>query len=179
MVKDQTLFRKSALFLEVLITLQKNFKRIRKEKEKARAAGDSDNRQTERTPRKCLRCGSVYHLIAKCPKTQKENEKWRKQVYFNEKGNHTCNNSKNNSDQKIYASIARMSGNCECTSEKFGDSSQLTNWILDSVSKCHMTPEISDFIPGSLEDMDKYVEVADRHQVTAKKKTSTNKNVQQ
>ena len=47
---------------------EKCFKRIRQEKEKARAAGASDNRQTERTYRKCFRCGSVDHLIAKCPK---------------------------------------------------------------------------------------------------------------
>ena len=33
-----------------------------------------------------------------------------------------------------------------------------------------MTPEVSDFIPGSLEDMDKYIEVADGHHVTAKQK---------
>ena len=33
-----------------------------------------------------------------------------------------------------------------------------------------MTPEVSDFIPGSLEDTDKYIEVADRHHVTAKQK---------
>ena len=33
-----------------------------------------------------------------------------------------------------------------------------------------MTPEVSDFIPGSLEDTDKYIEVADRHHVTAKRK---------
>ena len=32
-----------------------------------------------------------------------------------------------------------------------------------------MTPEVSDFIPGSLEDTDKYIEVADGHHVTAKK----------
>ena len=31
-----------------------------------------------------------------------------------------------------------------------------------------MTPEVSDFIPGSLEDTDKYIGVADRHHVTAK-----------
>ena len=30
-----------------------------------------------------------------------------------------------------------------------------------------MTPEVSDFIPGSLEDTDKYIEVADGHHVTA------------
>ena len=30
------------------------FKRIRQEKEKARAAGNSDNRQTEQTSRKCV-----------------------------------------------------------------------------------------------------------------------------
>ena len=35
---------------------------------------------------------------------------------------------------------------------------------------CHMTPEVSDFIPGSLQDTDKYIEVADGHHVTAKQK---------
>ena len=33
-----------------------------------------------------------------------------------------------------------------------------------------MTPEVWGFIPGSLEDMDKYIEVADGHHVTAKQK---------
>ena len=33
-----------------------------------------------------------------------------------------------------------------------------------------MTPEVSDFIPGSLKDTDKYIEVADGHHVTAKQK---------
>ena len=33
-----------------------------------------------------------------------------------------------------------------------------------------MTPEVSYFIPGSLEDMDKYIEVADGHHITAKQK---------
>ena len=36
-----------------------------------------------------------------------------------------------------------------------------------------MTPEGSDFIPGSLEDTDKYIELADRHQFTAKQKGVT------
>ena len=55
-------------------------------------------------------------------------------------------------------------------SVKYGDSLQLTNWILDSGATCHMKPEVSDFIPRSLEDTDKYIEVTDRHHVTAKKK---------
>ena len=63
-----------------------------------------------------------------------------------------------------------MSSNDECSSENYGDSSQLTNWILDSGAMCHMTPEILYFIPGSLEDTDKYIEVADGHHVTAKQK---------
>ena len=63
-----------------------------------------------------------------------------------------------------------MSGNDKCPSGNFGDSSQLTNWILDSVETCYMTPEVSDFIPGSLEDTDKYIEVEDRHNITAKQK---------
>ena len=31
-----------------------------------------------------------------------------------------------------------------------------------------MTPEVSGFIPGTLEDTDKYIEFADEHHVTAK-----------
>ena len=100
----------------------------------------------------------------------KENKKWQKQVGFNEKGNCTCNNGENNSDQKIYASMARMSGNDECPSGKFCDSSQLTNWILDSRETCHVTPQVSDFIPVLLEDTDKHIEFAYGHHVTAKQK---------
>ena len=92
------------------------------------------------------------------------------QVCFNEKGNGACENGENNDDHKIYASMARMSSNDKHKSEKYGDSSQLTNWILDLVAMCHMKPEVSDFITGSLEDTDKYIEVADGHHVTAKQK---------
>ena len=35
-----------------------------------------------------------------------------------------------------------------------------------------MTLEVTDFIPGSLEDTDKFIEVADVHHVTAKQKGS-------
>ena len=73
--------------------------------------------------------------------------------------------SENSTDQcesqKIYASIARMSYNAKIPRRYFGDSSQVTNWILDSGAPCHMTPDILDFIPGSLEEMDKYIEAAD------------------
>ena len=66
--------------------------------------------------------------------------------------------------------MARMSGNDECQTGNFGDSSQLTNWILYSGATCQMTPQVSDFIPGQLEDMYKHIEVADGHHVTAKQK---------
>ena len=52
----------------------------------------------------------------------------------------------------------------------FGDSLRLTNWILDSGATCPMTPEVSDFIPVSLEDTDKHIEVLYGHHVTAKQK---------
>ena len=103
-----------------------------------------------RTPRKCFRCRSEDNLIAKCPKPPIEIEKRRKQVHFDENFNRACNNGKNNSNQKIYAYMACMSGNDEYTSGNFGDSLQLTNWILDSGATCHMTPEVSDFISGLL-----------------------------
>ena len=70
----------------------------------------------------------------------------------------------------MYASVSRMSGNNTIFIRYFGDSSQFTNWVLDSGSACHMTPEVSDFIPGSLEDTDKYIEFSDGHHVTVKKK---------
>ena len=66
--------------------------------------------------------------------------------------------------------MACMYGNDECPSGNFGDSSQFTNWILDSGATCHMITEVSDFIPGSLEDTDKHIVIADGHQFTAKKK---------
>ena len=46
---------------------EKCFKMIRKEKGKAHVVDVSSNRQMERTPRRCFRCGSEDHMIAKCP----------------------------------------------------------------------------------------------------------------
>ena len=82
-------------------------------------------------------------MIAKCPKPPKDNEKRRRQLRFNEKVNRACDNGKNNNDHKIYAYMARMYSNDERKSEKYGDSLQLTNSILDSGEMCHMTPEVS------------------------------------
>ena len=50
--------------------------------------------------------------------------------------------------------MAHVSGNDECTSGNLGDSSQLTNWILDFGETCNMTQEVSDLISSSLEDTD-------------------------
>ena len=44
--------------------------------------------------------------------------------------------------------MARMSDNEEFPSGNFGDSLQLTNWVLDSGEMYHMTPEVSYFITG-------------------------------
>ena len=66
---------------------EKCFKRIRKGKEKARADGDSLKKRTERMPHKCFICVSEYHLIVKFRKPPKENQKPRKQVFFNERVN--------------------------------------------------------------------------------------------
>ena len=63
--------------------------------------------------------------------------------------------------------MARMSNDDVSKNKDYGNSSQLTNWILDSGATCHMTPEVTDFIPGTLEDTDKFIEVADGHHVTA------------
>ena len=72
----------------------------------------------------------------KCPKPPKDNEKVQNKVRFSER-NHRASqikskNMDNNKDQKIYAYMSRISDNYESSSRDFGDSSQLTNWILDS-----------------------------------------------
>ena len=66
--------------------------------------------------------------------------------------------------------MARMFYNDKSSSRYFGGSLQLSNWVLDSESTCHMTPHISDVILHLLEDTDKHIEVADVHHVTAKQK---------
>ena len=146
------------------------FQNIRKEKEKAHSAGTSSNKNSDRPARKCYRCVSEDHLIAKCPKPPKDSEKRRKSDKSKEKGNPACDNSNDDNDVKVYASMARMSNDDKRKNKDYGDSSQLTHWILDSGSTCHMTPEVRDFITGSLEDTDKFIEVADGHHVTAKQK---------
>ena len=55
--------------------------------------------------------------------------------------------------------MARIYDNSESPSRYFGGSLQLTNWILDSGATCHMTPQVSDFIPGSIEDTDKMLKL--------------------
>ena len=107
-----------------------------------------DNRHTKRISQKLFICGSEDHLIAKYQNSLKDNEKRRKQVRLHERGNCACDNGENNSAQKIYTYMARMSGNDKCPSEHFGDSLHLTNCILDSGETCYMTPEALDFIPG-------------------------------
>ena len=63
-----------------------------------------------------------------------------------------------------------MYDNDKYSSRDFGDSSQLTNWVLDPGAMCHMMPQVSGFILGSLEDTDKHIEVVDGHHVTSKQK---------
>ena len=124
---------------------EKYFKIIRKDKVKALAVSDLGRQQTEHTPYKFFRCGTVDHLIYNCPKPPKYNEKRWKTIRFNERGNSPSQRESDKGDygknQKIYASMALMSGNHKGYSRDFSDSLQLTNWILDSRSTCHMTPQ--------------------------------------
>ena len=53
--------------------------------------------------------------------------------------------------------MAQMSSDDKRENKDYGDSSQLTKWVLNSGTKCHMTPEVTDLIPVSLEDTDKFI----------------------
>ena len=156
--------------MEVLITLQKNVSKGSDRKSKKLVQLVLWTIEEQKRHLETFRCGSKDHLIEKCPKPPKDNEKRQNQVLFYERVNFACDNSKNTSDQNRYASMARMSGNENFPSGNFGDISQFTDWILDYEATCHITPEVSDFIPSSLEDTDKHIEVADRHHATAKQK---------
>ena len=50
--------------------------------------------------------------------------------------------------------MACTSSNGDISRQAFGYSSHPNNWILDSGATCNMTPEISDFIQGSLVETD-------------------------
>ena len=88
-------------------------------------------------------------MIAKFPKPPKDSKKIRKSDKSKEKGNSAKYNSDDDDDLKVYASMAQMFNDDKRENKDYGDSSQLTNWILDSGATCHMTPEVTDFIPGS------------------------------
>ena len=64
--------------------------------------------------------------------------------------------------------MACMYSNVDRPRRDFGNILQMTNWVLDSGATCHMTPDISDYIPGSLVETDKLIEVAYGNFVTAK-----------
>ena len=66
--------------------------------------------------------------------------------------------------------MSQISGNAEVPSRYFGESSHLNNLILDSGATCHVTPQVSYFILGLLEHIDKHIEVSDGYQVTEKQK---------
>ena len=75
-------------------------------------------------------------------------------VNFNERGNRESQKHPKSGDDDnnkvIYEFMACMSSNDKISSKYWSNSSQLTNWILDFRAICHLTPHISDFIPGSL-----------------------------
>ena len=85
--------------------MEKCFKKIRKEKEKARSAGISSNKNLDLPAPKCFRCGSEDHMIAKCPKPPKDSEKRRKSEKSKEKGNRACDNSNYEDELKVYDKI--------------------------------------------------------------------------
>ena len=131
-------------------------------------------KHTELKPRKCFICRCEDHLIAKCLKPPKDNYKQKNQVRSSGRGSPEsqieCMNSDNDNNQNIYAYMAWMSGNDRSLSRDFGDSSRLTNWILDSGAMCHMKPQVLDFIPCSLEETDKHNEVTEWNYVAVNQK---------
>ena len=79
-------------------------------------------------------------------------------------------NGDNDNNQKIYAYIACILDNDESKRRYFGDSSQMTSWLLDSGATRHIIPQVLGLILVSLENTNKHIEFADGHHVTTKQK---------
>ena len=71
----------------------------------------------------CFRCGYEDHMIAKCPKPPKDSEKRRKSERSKEKDNRACDNSDDDDELKVYASMVRMSSDYKRENKHYGDSS--------------------------------------------------------
>ena len=69
--------------------------------------------------------------------TKRRRKENGKKVSFKdkEKGNCAKDNSDDDDDLKVYASMAGMSNDDVSKNKDYGDISQLTNWILDSGSE--------------------------------------------
>ena len=74
------------------------FQKDQKEKEKARSAGTSSNKNSDRPTRKFFRCGSEDHLIEKFPKPPKDSDKRCKSYKYKEKDNSVKDNSDDDDD---------------------------------------------------------------------------------
>ena len=83
-------------------SVEKCFKKIRKEKEKARSADTSPNKNSDLPAWKCYRYGSENRIIAECPKPPKDCEKKPKSEKSKEKGNSAKYNSDDDYDLKVY-----------------------------------------------------------------------------
>ena len=60
-------------------------------------------------------------MIAKFPKPSKDNEKRRNSEKYKEKGNCECDNSDDDDDLKVYASMARMSSDDKPKNKDYGN----------------------------------------------------------
>ena len=63
-------------------------------------------------------------MIAKCPKPTKDSEKRHKSERSKEKGNRACDNSNEDNDHTVYASLTRFSSHDKRERKDYGDSSQ-------------------------------------------------------
>ena len=85
--------------------MEKCFKRIRKEEEKNRFADTSSKTNSDNPAQKCFRCVSEDHMIAKCSKPPKDSEKRLKSDKSKENVNRACDNSDDDDELKVYASM--------------------------------------------------------------------------
>ena len=123
-VKKQKLFRQIALFVEVLINLQKNVSKglDRKRKNLVRLVIRTTDEQNGHLGN-VLDVDIKITYLQNIQSHQKILKNGKRKYVLIKKINRVCDNGINNSDKNIYASMARIYGNDECPGRNFGDRS--------------------------------------------------------
>ena len=127
-----------------------------------------ENQKFDLSQIRCYKCNNMGHYANKCPLKQQH-----KDIMTKEKVNSTNTREivlNNNSSDDVHVNMVQISNVGQKTKVSHTDvplPHDLYNWVMDSRATCHMTPYQTDFLPDSVNQIKKIVEIADGYNVPA------------